>query len=104
MAKKKTELFGITQDELETYRLIKTDAARFAADQDVRRKSLLARVEAGATVEPGPLEPQITTISVVRFTADAVAAIMGPAHVAMLRSQLKPVNEQRFNVVETEMV
>ncbi len=99
--RKSAVVYGITQDELETYRCIAADAKRYQADLELRRKSLLARHDAGATVQPGPLAPQITVTEVRRFSADEVARIMGLEVVAEIRTQLTPSIERRFSVIDT---
>jgi hypothetical protein len=99
---KSVEPFGITQEELEAYRQKQAEAKRLSADVELRRKSLLSRALEGATLEPGPLEPQVTLREVRRFSADEVARIMGVDVCEEIRTQLKPTIERHFSVVESE--
>ncbi len=100
MSRKKAVEYGITQLELEAYREANEAEKRAAAEVKLRRSTLMARVDAGAVIEPGSLTAQITTREVHRFTADAVAAILGVDVVAEVRSQIPPSVDRIFAVVE----
>jgi hypothetical protein len=92
--------YGISQTELGTYRAIHSDVRRLSADLEARRQSLVSRLEAGATVEPGILAPQLSSREVRRLTAGEIGRILGPELLAEIRTQLQPALERLFAVIE----
>jgi hypothetical protein len=93
--------YGITQAELSAYRALQAQASTLAASLEGAKKSLMARVEASATQEPGPLKAQVLIQESRRFSAAEVERIKGTAEMEAIRAQLTLTRSKIFSVVET---
>jgi hypothetical protein len=93
-------VFQITQAELHDYRTLQEQSKVLADQLAQRRKSLLERMEARESEEPGSLRAQLTLREVRRFSADEVARIKGQAMADEIRAQLRPTTEKHFSVIQ----
>ena len=59
--RQRRERYGITQEELLVYRIADTTAKQHERDRSRLRESLMTRLDAGASVEPGDLTATIIT-------------------------------------------
>ena len=99
-AKNAAPVYGISQLELGTYRAVSADVKRLTADRESRRKSLMARVLEGASIEPGLLEPHVNTTEVVRVTNGEIERLLGVDVLLNLKAQIAPVVQRSFSVTE----
>lgn len=86
----------ISQAELAEY-------LRLTDLEKVRQKlrgDLMQRLAAGAKVQAGPLLAEIQTSNPQRLSWDAVAAVLSPTEVQLLRDRVPKSEEKRLSVRE----
>jgi hypothetical protein len=89
----------ISQSRLRAFLAVKEEAAGLAARQQEMRDELFGNLEAGWGVEAGPITAGIRTTEQRRFSADALADLLGKQQMEQLKSQL-PVSISRALIVE----
>ena len=93
------ELGSITMTELAEYRKLTDQWKCLCNNLETRRESLIARVKAGARVEIGPWLPQLVRIEQRRFSAQAVARVLGTEAMEAIRTQLTPSVAEIFGMI-----
>jgi hypothetical protein len=90
--------FDISQAELEQYHAQKVQKDEWDEVLDGWRKSLLGRIQDGASVEPGPFQAEVRSYPEQRLSARALEEILGPAEVIALKSQVAPTIRTQLHV------
>ncbi len=91
----------ITQIELKQYRELADDARNINASQEALRKSLIARIQEGAEVEPGNLMVSLQEATSQRFSFDGLVRLLGIKAAEKIKSQLPVSVSHSLKVVET---
>src|SRR5262245_3164487 len=92
------EMSNITQAELNRYQELKASLEQAQKQLDGLRRGLLARLEAGAHVEPGPLQATCRVVNQRRLTAASLVPLLGKARVEELKNQVLPVAQRHLIV------
>jgi hypothetical protein len=93
---------SITRAELEEYRLLAETHKALSTDLAARRESLAARVRAGVKVEIGPWMPQLVRFESRRFSAAAVARVLGTEVMEEIRAEIAPTVTEIFGLIPRE--
>jgi hypothetical protein len=86
----------VTQAELELLKQLKVKAREF----DQLRKALVAKLQSGASVEPGRFSVSLEERSSQRITSAAVAQLWGEAYVDHLRQCVAPTTSHHVTISE----
>ena len=90
----------IKQAELKKYQADQIQARTLDGELALRRAELLRRLDDNEPVQKGPLKPTVQETAVRRFSAEAVAAILGADKTAALKAQLPESIVRSLKVVE----
>jgi hypothetical protein len=91
---------AISQAELAAYRTLAADVKIKTADQELRRRSIVERLEKGAKVQRGKLAASLEPYEVQYFTPEAAARVVSSSVVAAIKAQIPPILQMRLAVVE----
>jgi hypothetical protein len=90
----------IKQAELRQYRDLADEARKVTASQEALRKTLIARIQEGAEVQPGKLSATLTKSEAQRFSFDALVRILGLKKAEDIKLQLPVSVSQSLKVIE----
>lgn len=90
----------ITQAELERYRSLVDEARELKWSTENLRKSLMAKLDAGASIEPGQLDAEIQETEQRRITNDELVRLLGLDVVEEVRTQIQPTKSRSLKVIE----
>lgn len=90
----------ITQAELDRYRGLSAEARELSWSVANLRKSLIAKLDAGASIEPGQLDAEIHETEQRRITNDELVRLLGLDVVEEVRTQIQPTKSRSLKVIE----
>ena len=90
----------IKQAELRKYQATQAQGKAIEGELSLRRAELLRRIDKGEPVQKGPLRATVQDTPVRRFSAEAVAAILGADKAAEIKAQLPESIVRSLKVVE----
>jgi len=90
----------ITQAELERYKALSAEARELSWSVEKLRKSLIAKIDAGAPVEPGQFDAEIQETEQRRITNDELVRLLGLDVVEEVRANIAPTKSRSLKVIE----
>ncbi len=90
----------ITQAELERYKRESAEALDLNWSVAALRKSIMAKIDAGASIEPGQLDAEIHETEQRRITNDELVRLLGLDVVEEVRTQIQPTKSRSLKVTE----
>lgn len=90
----------ITQAELERYKRDSAAARDLSWSVDKLRKSIMAKLDAGARIEPGQFDAEIQETEQRRITNDALVSALGIEVVENVRATIEPTKSRSLKVLE----
>lgn len=90
----------ITQAELERYKDLSDEAREVNWKAKHLRESLIAKLDAGASVEPGQLDAEIHETEQRRITNDELVRLLGLDVVEEVRANIAPTKSRSLKVIE----
>jgi hypothetical protein len=92
----------ITQRELARYAALAAEVRRLKEQQQRLRGDLLAALEGGARVEPGPYSPRVTRRLTQTLSRERVERVLGVAGLEDLLRRLETTEQVRLRVVNED--